>query len=124
MIRNEPRGSSWQIALIKSVKETITGIAISERNAALCRQALKIAERIPELVTDAVSLTDLGFQLLETPMSDSDFALLLLDLKHLLIRSEEAKIRKVLIREHLDRISIKSDILKSRVSKLLEGAPP
>ena len=120
MIRLEPHGSSWRTELIKSVKETITGIAISERNVDLCRQALKIAE----LAADVISLTDLGFQVLEKPMSDNDFDHLLSELKSLLIRSEEAKTKKVLIREHLDRISIKGDILKRRVSKVLEGAPP
>lgn len=120
MIRREPQGSLWRIKLMESIKEAITGIATSERNAKLCRQALRIAK----FAADAISVTDLGFKVLEKPMSDHDFNNLFPELRDLLISSREAKIRKVLIREQLDRISTKEDILKSRVSKLLERAPP
>lgn len=120
MIRCEPQGSLWRIKLIDSVKETIVEIATNERNAQLCRRALRIAK----FVADDISVTDLGFKVLEKPMSDNDFNNLLSELRDLLISSGEAKIRKVSIREQLDRISTKDDILKSRVSKLLERAPP
>ena len=120
MIRREPQGSLWRIKLIESVKETIIEIATSERNAELSRRALRIAK----YAADAISVTDLGFKVLEKPMSDNDFNNLLSELRDLLISSGEARIRKVLIREQLDRISTKDDILKSRVSKLLERAPP
>jgi hypothetical protein len=120
MIRRETEGSLWRIKLIESVKETITEIAASEKNAELCRRALRIAK----FAADVISSTDLGFKVLEKPMSDNDFNNLLPELRDLLISSGEARIRKVLIREHLDRISTKDDILKSRVSKLLERAPP
>lgn len=120
MIRCEPQGSLWRIKLIESVKETIAEIATSERNAELCRRALRIAK----FAADVISVTDLGFKVLEKSMSDNDFNNLLPELRDLLIASGEAKIRKVLIREHLDRISTKDDILKSRVSKVLERAPP
>jgi hypothetical protein len=120
MIRREPQGSLWRIKLIESVKETIVEIATSERNAELSRRALRIAK----FAADAISVTDLGFKVLEKPMSDKDFNNLLSELRDLLISSGEAKIRKISIREQLDRISTRDDILKSRVSKLLERAPP
>jgi hypothetical protein len=119
MIRLEPPYSVWRIEVIKSLQKILEEIALGQENIILRRQALGILNFIQNL-----TLLDIGFHILEEPLNDIDFETLFHELKEIMIRSKEAQAKKLVIREKLDELALTCDLLKTRVRKLLEGAPP
>lgn len=120
IMRREPRNSQWRTELAKSCRGILEKIALAkEENIQVRRQAIEVLRRDPD-----VSLLDLAFHVLEEPLDDNNFASLYPTLRYLLIESDEAQTKKLIIRDKLDELSIKGDTYKMRVRKLLEGAPP
>jgi len=119
IIRIEPPYSLWRIDLVKSCQKILEEIAWKEENIEVRMQAITVLILIGD-----VSLVCLGLSILEEPIGDHDFNSLLGNLKQILIKSREAKTKKLVIRDKLDEFSIKTDTLKTRVRKVLEGAPP
>jgi len=119
MLKLEGDSSLWRMDLIKSCQKILKEIALKEKNIEMRREGIRILRSIPD-----IALIDLGFHILEEPISDKDFDFLLQILKEILIESKEAKTKKLMIREELDRLSIKTVALAGRVRALLEGASP
>jgi len=119
MIRSEPPDSLWRVDVIRSCQKTLEDIALGRGNVELRRCAIQILNLIQD-----PTLVDLAFHILEETMIDAEFSILLPDIKEVLINSKEAKAKKLSIRERLDELSVKKEQLKTRVQKLLEGAPP
>lgn len=119
IIKLEPNFSLWRMYLTKSCKKILEEIAWKEENIQVRKQAIKVLGLIRD-----ISLLDLGFHILKEPIGNGDFNAIFPILKEILIESGEAESKKHIIREKLDELSTKTDILKTRVRELLKEAPP
>lgn len=118
MVRKESHFSLWRLDLIKSCRELLMETAKKEGDIKVRNQALKVL-----ILMKDVPLVDLGLHLLIEPIDDTVHGVLFQNLREILIKSEEAKIKKLMIRDKLDELSLEKT-LKARVNKLLQGAPP
>lgn len=119
IVRKESHFSLWRLDLIKSCRELLMETAKKEGDIKVRNQALKVL-----ILMKDVPLVDLGLHLLIEPIDDTVHGVLFQNLGEILIKSEEAKTKKLLIRDKLDELSLKNKTLKARVNKLLQGAPP